>query len=161
MNDIFVSDNNSLVREVLAAYDLPETLMGAVRYGQGHINDTYCVVCQPQEGECKRFLLQGLSLAAFPRQAELMENYVGITSYLKEQIQKQGGDPERETLGLIMTSPSTWMTAEKHGVWFPSLKTPSAIRLLPRSFLKLPQRLLVSSSTCSGIMMPAPSMRPS
>jgi len=103
MNDIFVSDKNSLVREVLAAYDLPETLMGAVRYGHGHINDTYCVVCQPQEGDCKRFLLQGLSLAAFPRQAELMENYVGVTSYLREQILQQRGDPERETLGLIMT----------------------------------------------------------
>ena len=40
------------LNEILAHYTLPETLLGAVRYGQGHINDTYCVVCQPQEGEC-------------------------------------------------------------------------------------------------------------
>ena len=49
--------------DVLAAYDFPETLVGAVRYGCGHINDTYCVLCQPQEGDCVRFILQGLSSA--------------------------------------------------------------------------------------------------
>lgn len=65
---------------VLAAYDFPETLPGVARYGQGHINDTYCVVCQPQEGDCVRFILQGLSMAAFPHPEELMENMIGITS---------------------------------------------------------------------------------
>ena len=28
------------LQEALAAYDFPETLVGAVRYGCGHINDT-------------------------------------------------------------------------------------------------------------------------
>jgi len=116
MNDIFVSDKNSLVREVLAAYDLPETLMGAVRYGHGHINDTYCVVCQPQEGDCKRFLLQGLSLAAFPRQAELMENYVGVTSYLREQILQQRGDPERDYGSLSIVSSAERIVIENISV---------------------------------------------
>lgn len=88
---------------ILAAYNLPDTLLGAVRYGQGHINDTYCVVCQPQEGDCIRFILQGLSKAAFPHPDELMENMVGITSYLREKIVANGGDPKRETLSLVKT----------------------------------------------------------
>ena len=71
---------------VLEAYSFPETLLGVARYGQGHINDTYCVVCQPQEGGRIRFILQGLSTAAFPMPEELMENMVGITSYLREKI---------------------------------------------------------------------------
>ena len=94
---------NAVVREVLAAYDFPETLLGAVRYGQGHINDTFCVVCQPQEGDAVRYILQGLSLAAFPHPDELMENFIGITSYLREKIIAQGGDPLRETLSLVKT----------------------------------------------------------
>ena len=88
---------------ILEAYDFPGTLLGAVRYGQGHINDTFCVVCQPQEGDAIRFILQGLSLAAFPRPQELMANFVGITGYLREKILAQGGDPLRETLSLVKT----------------------------------------------------------
>ena len=86
MNQIFIPEKDPFVAEVLAAYDLPATLLGAVRYGQGHINDTFCVICQPQEGDAIRYILQGLSLAAFPHPDELMENFVGITSYLRERV---------------------------------------------------------------------------
>ena len=103
MNQIFVPEKDIVVTEVLAAYDLPATLLGAVRYGQGHINDTFCVICQPQEGDAVRFILQGLSLAAFPHPDELMENFIGITSYLREKIIAAGGDPLRETLSLVKT----------------------------------------------------------
>ena len=77
--------------------------MGAVRYGSGHINDTFCLVCQPQEGNAIRFILQGLSVAAFPRQAELMENFIGVTSHLRKKIEAAGGDVMRETLNLVST----------------------------------------------------------
>ena len=89
--------------QVLEAYSFPDTLLGAVRYGQGHINETYCVVCQPQDGDCVRYILQGLSGAAFPHPEELMENFVGITGYLREKIAAAGGDPKRETLSLMKT----------------------------------------------------------
>ena len=103
MNQIFVPEKDSIVAEVLAAYDLPATLLGAVRYGQGHINDTFCVICQPQEGDAVRYILQGLSLAAFPHPDELMENFIGITSYLRDKVIAAGGDPLRETLSLVKT----------------------------------------------------------
>ena len=100
---MYIPENESILREVIAAYDFPATLLGAVRYGSGHINDTFCLVCQPQEGKSIRFILQGLSVTAFPRQAELMENFVGITSYLRKKIEAAGGDPQRETLSLVNT----------------------------------------------------------
>ena len=100
---MYIPEKDVILNEVLAAYDFPATLVGVVRYGQGHINDTFCVLCQPQEGDCIRFILQGLSTAAFPRQDELMENFVGITSYLRNKIIASGGDPDRETLSLIKT----------------------------------------------------------
>jgi Ser/Thr protein kinase RdoA (MazF antagonist) len=103
MSQLYIPEKDTILTEVLAAFDFPATLLGAVRYGQGHINDTFCVLCQPQEGDAIRFILQGLSLAAFPRQDELMENFVGITSYLRDKIIAQGGDPLRETLSLVKT----------------------------------------------------------
>ena len=103
MSQLYIPNNDPVLQEVLSAYDFPATLLGAVRYGQGHINDTFCVLCQPQEGDAIRFILQGLSLAAFPRQDELMENFIGITSYLREKVIAAGGDPLRETLSLVKT----------------------------------------------------------
>ena len=38
MNQIFVPEKDAIVAEVLAAYDFPATLLGAVRYGQGQKN---------------------------------------------------------------------------------------------------------------------------
>ena len=101
--DMYISENEKILTEVIAAYDLPKTLMGAVRYGSGHINDTYCLVCQPQQGKAIRFILQGLSVAAFPRQDELMENFIGVTSHLSKKIEAAGGDVMRETLNLVPT----------------------------------------------------------
>ena len=91
------------IEEILENYDLPKTVLGAAKYGQGHINDTYCVVCQPQEGDCIRYILQGMSTVAFKEPHKLIENFLRITSYLQEQIQKHGGDPKRETLSIIKT----------------------------------------------------------
>ena len=100
---MYIPENDKILNEVIAAFDFPETLLGAVRYGSGHINDTFCVVCQPQEGKAIRFILQGLSVTAFPRQDELMENFIGVTSHLRKKIEAAGGDVMRETLNLVPT----------------------------------------------------------
>ncbi len=103
---------------VLQAYDFPATLLGAVRYGQGHINDTYCVVCQPLEGDAIRYILQGLSSAAFPHPEEVMDNFVRITTYLRERIIAAGGDPLRETLSVVKTRDGKDFYTDANGkVW--------------------------------------------
>lgn len=103
MSAIYLPSDSPTLAQVLEAYRFPATLLGAVRYGQGHINDTYCVVCQPENGDCIRYILQGLSTAAFPHPEQVMENMVGITSYLSEKIAQAGGDSARETLTLVKT----------------------------------------------------------
>ena len=118
MSQFYIPENNPIIQEVLSAYDFPATLLGAVRYGQGHINDTFCVVCQPQEGDAIRFILQGLSSAAFPHPEELMENFIGITSYLRKTVIAQGGDPLRETLSLVNTKEGKPFYTDSNGkVW--------------------------------------------
>ena len=118
MSTPFIPENDTGLQEVLAAYDFPDTLVGAVRYGQGHINDTFCVLCQPKEGDCVRFILQGLSSAAFPHPEELMENFIGVTSYLRDRITENGGDPARETLSLVNTKDGKPYYVDQNGkVW--------------------------------------------
>ena len=118
MSQIFIPSDAPILAEVLGAYEFPATLLGAVRYGQGHINDTFCVLCQPQEGDCIRFILQGLSSAAFPHPEELMENFIGITSYLREKVIASGGNPMRETLSLVKTRDGKNFYTDSNGkVW--------------------------------------------
>ena len=118
MSQFYIPEESPILSEVLGAYDFPATLIGAVRYGQGHINDTFCVVCQPQEGDAVRFILQGLSLAAFPHPEELMENFIGITSYLRDKVVAAGGDPLRETLSLVKTRDGKDFYTDSNGkVW--------------------------------------------
>ncbi len=118
MCKLYLHAETPVLSEVLSAYEFPATLMGAVRYGQGHINDTFCVICQPQDGDCIRFILQGLSSAAFPHPEELMENMVGITSYLRDKIVANGGDPLRETLSLVKTKDGKDFYTDSNGkVW--------------------------------------------
>ena len=118
MSQIYVPEKDPILNEVLSAYAFPATLLGAVRYGQGHINDTFCVLCQPQEGDCIRYILQGLSSAAFPHPEELMENFIGITSYLREKVVANGGDPLRETLSLVKTRDGKDFFTDSNGkVW--------------------------------------------
>ena len=118
MRQFFIPEEDPILAEVLGAYSFPDTLIGAVRYGQGHINDTFCVLCQPQEGDCVRFILQGLSSAAFPHPGELMENFIGITSFLREKVSAKGGDPLRETLSLVKTRDGRdFYTDSKGQVW--------------------------------------------
>ena len=114
----FIPENDTVLAEVLAAYEWPATFLGATRYGQGHINDTFCIVCQPQEGDAIRFVLQGLSKVAFPHPEELMENFIGITSYLRNKVLEAGGDPLRETLSLIKTKDGKDFYTDSNGkVW--------------------------------------------
>ncbi len=87
--------------EALAAFDFGAPVVGAVRYGEGHINDTFCVHTQPADRPCRRFILQRMSPAAFKRPDQLMENITGVTDYLGRQIADSGGDRSREALEVL------------------------------------------------------------
>ncbi len=118
MSELYCPENEQYLKSIIPRFVFPSAPIAVVRYGCGHINDTFCVLCQPQEGDCVRFILQGLSQAAFPRQDDVMENFERVTDYLREQIVAQGGDPMRETLSLIPTvDGKRYYTDERGKVW--------------------------------------------
>ena len=72
-------------------------LLGYDLYGNGHINDTFLLEYEL----CDGVILQRMNHEIFKKPIELMENILGVTSFLKEKIIENGGDPERETLNVI------------------------------------------------------------
>ncbi len=89
--------------EAIAGFDINGKLLEKAPYGNGHINDTFLLVYREDGNQVKRYILQRMNNEIFRDTKGLMENITGITSYLRKQIMKNGGDPERETLNFIRT----------------------------------------------------------
>ncbi|MEI3014301.1 MAG: hypothetical protein V8T36_05865 [Ruthenibacterium lactatiformans] len=65
-----------------------------------------------------RCILQRLNAAVFKRPDQLMENIVGVTDYLRDLIENDGGDPERETLTVLRTRDgAAYFTDSEGGAW--------------------------------------------
>ena len=104
--------------EVLEAFDFGAVVVGAVRFGQGHINDTFVVHTQPENECCRRYILQRMSSAAFKRPDQLMENIIGVTEYLGREIAKHGGDRSREAMEVLRPrNGEPFYTDKDGGAW--------------------------------------------
>ena len=114
-----------MLNEVLEAFDFGNPVVGAMRFGCGHINDTFCVHTQPADDCCRCFILQRMSSAAFKRPDQLMQNIIGVTEYLGQKIIAAGGDRSREAMEVIRPkSGADFYTDSEGGAWrvYPFIK---------------------------------------
>ncbi|MBO5372117.1 MAG: aminoglycoside phosphotransferase family protein [Lachnospiraceae bacterium] len=86
-------------KEILKNFQVESDIVSVEPYGSGHINHTYLVTAVSG----KKYILQGINTSIFKNTKELMENVLGVTSYLRKEIEKNGGNPERETLTVVLT----------------------------------------------------------
>jgi len=89
------------IEEAISQMDYQGTPVEYYRYGNGHINDTFVVVCRLNNNATVKYLLQRINHEVFKNPEQLMSNIVSITSFLRGKIIKNGGDPERETLNIV------------------------------------------------------------
>lgn len=66
-------------------------------YGNGHINDTYLV-------NPNRYILQKINTDIFNDPQQLMDNIESVTEFLRKEIAKSGGNPDREALTVVKTT---------------------------------------------------------
>lgn len=84
-------------RQALGAYFVNPPV-SCESYGNGHINDTFLVTANDH-----RYILQRMNTTVFPRPAELMENIIGVTEYIRSKTRLAGGDVARCTLSVVPT----------------------------------------------------------
>ncbi len=111
--------------EILNYFQLDGKIVSVKPYGNGHINDTFLVVLKEHETDAmkkegvqpaeKRYILQRMNDSIFRNPRELMENVIHVTSFLRRKIEEQGGDPERETLNIILTLDGGSFAADQNG----------------------------------------------
>lgn len=109
-----------VIMEALNAFAFDGIAMGYVRYGSGHINDTYLVKIRMSNGTESRVILQRMNTSVFKEPEKLMENIVGVTSFLRERIVENGGNPDRETLNVISTKEGKSFYVDSEGKYWRS-----------------------------------------
>lgn len=87
----------------IAQFAIDGRLIQKGPYGNGHINDTFLLVFEQEDCSRRRYILQRMNHSIFKNPAQLMENVVNVTEYLRGVILSQGGDPDRETLNVVKT----------------------------------------------------------
>ncbi len=88
--------------EAAEAFGVKGQVKSCESYGSGHINNTFLLVCQ-EDGQEYPYILQQMNHEVFKDIDGLMRNVKGVTTFLRQQIVANGGDPDRETLNLIPT----------------------------------------------------------
>lgn len=92
-----------LLEEAISNFQYQGKLISKKVYGSGHINDTYLLQYEFEDGDIRNFIIQRMNKSVFLKPIELMENIVNVTSYLYDRIVENGGDPLRETLNVILS----------------------------------------------------------
>ena len=88
------------VVEVCRHFNIKGEAVSQCIFTDGHINTTLLLVFD-EEGETKKYLIQGINTHVFKNPEELMENIVGVTTFIKKKIIENGGNAERETLTFL------------------------------------------------------------
>lgn len=103
--------------DVIERFAFDGTLIDASPYGSGHINDTFLVRTRDARGGNHKYILQRMNNDIFKNPVQLMENIVGVTSFLRTRIEKDGGDPDRETLNLVPLTTGEMYLSGETGFW--------------------------------------------
>ena len=72
-------------KEASEAFATEGEVVSCQRYGSGHINDTFKLVCG------RPYILQRMNTGIFKDPVSLMRNIQGVTSFLRREVIKNGG----------------------------------------------------------------------
>ena len=101
-------------REVLQQFFPGEEIVSVGPHGSGHINHTFAV----ETAGGQKYILQKINTEIFKDVEGLMENVVNVTDYLRRQIAKEGGDPERGTMQALPTVDGKYYFKDAEGGCF-------------------------------------------
>ncbi len=82
------------MKELISQFQIDGRVLSCERYGCGHINETYFVVCDT----AARYVLQKINKRIFTKPVELMENIAATTAYILEHA-----DDPRAAMRLVLT----------------------------------------------------------
>ena len=135
--------------EVIAHFKYEGILIDERPYGSGHINDTFLLTLRLRRWASLKVILQRMNKEVFSNPVELMENIMGVTSYLRSGSLKMAATRrERPSMSFLrwMISLITWIPMATIGVLTSLLRMPPVMtRWRIRSIsIRVPLHLAIS-----------------
>ncbi len=87
-------------KSIIKNFELDGDFVSCDRYGEGHINQTFLLKLE-KAGKKTDYILQRINDKLFSDVDRLMNNIKLVTEYNRKQIEKRGGNPDRESLSLV------------------------------------------------------------
>ncbi len=109
------TDMKSVVELIIEKFDIEGAFVSAKPFGNGHINDTRIITTKGEDAKINKYVLQKINKSVFKDPAKLMENYAAVTDYIRAEIARTGGDPEREVLKVVKTYNGLTYTTDNRG----------------------------------------------
>lgn len=89
-------------KSISSNFNLKGEFLSCEPYGEGHINQTFLLLTNSENGVCK-YILQRINSNLFTNVEALMNNIKQVTEFAREKIKEKGGDPDRESLTVVCT----------------------------------------------------------
>lgn len=106
-----------LIEKAIEQFRVEEELVSYERYGNGHINDTFAVVFK-KDSKQTRYIMQRINHSIFKNPEQLMFNITQVTSFLREEVERIGGDVNREVMTVIKTKEGNSFYQDSEGNYF-------------------------------------------
>lgn len=102
--------NLDQINNAINNFKLCGKVRGSIPYGNGHINDTFMVICNEDDGTEHKYVLQAVNNNVFKEPEKVIENIEKVTEYLKSKV-----ETTREVLELIPTYNDNTFYKDKDG----------------------------------------------
>ena len=102
------------IEKIIYSFDITGEVVDYVPFGNGHINDTKLVTVKDGDNSVQ-YVLQKINKNVFKQPDKLMENYVGVTRFIREQVVEMGGDPMREVINVVFSKEGKSFVIDDNG----------------------------------------------
>lgn len=105
--------NLNQINNAINNFKLKGEVRGCIPYGNGHINDTFKVICNDEDGKEYQYVLQAVNNNVFKEPIKVMQNIEKVTEYLKNN-----NDGTCEVLTLVKTFNDSTYYMDKDGYFW-------------------------------------------
>ena len=105
------------VKNIVYQFDIEGEVIDYVPFGNGHINETKLVTVKTENGNFQ-YVLQRINKNVFKQPELLMDNYVGVTKFIRKKIEEMGGDPLREVINAIYSKDGKPYVIDEEGQYW-------------------------------------------
>lgn len=102
--------NLEQISNAINNFKLCGKVRGAIPYGNGHINDTFKIICVKEDGSEHKYILQSVNNNVFKKPEQVLENIEKVTEYLRGIVENP-----REVLVLARTHSGATYYKDKDG----------------------------------------------